>query len=101
MCECGSDFDTKFSEIQSALFDYLNWFEIGPNLIEDTSSGLPKMQWNKSKDDPEAMIFIARLANLLSYLRCVARTYGTENTQGSNYAYSVSLAEDQSRAQSC
>src|SRR5215469_15590206 len=27
------DFDTKFSEIQSALFDYLKWFEIGPDLM--------------------------------------------------------------------
>lgn len=56
------------------------------------------MKWNKSKDDLEAMKIITRLANLLSHLRCVARTYGTENTQGSQYGYSVSLAEDPSRA---
>jgi predicted transcriptional regulator len=92
------DFDTNFGEIKSALFDYLKWFEIGPDLIEDKSSGLPKMKWDKSKDDLETMKFIVRLAMLLSHLRCVAKTWETENTQGSQYAYSISLAEDPSRA---
>jgi hypothetical protein len=92
------DFDTKFGEIQSALFDYLMWFEAGPNLIEDKSSGLPKIKWDESKDDLEARKIIARSAILLSHLRCVAKTYDTEKTQGSQYGYSVSLPEDPSRA---
>jgi predicted transcriptional regulator len=74
------------------------WFEMGPNLIEDKSSGLPKMEWDKPKDDFEAMKFIARSAKLLSHLRCLTKTDGTENTQGSQYGYSVSLAEDPSSA---
>jgi hypothetical protein len=96
--QTNEDFDTKFGEIQSALFDYLIWFEIGPDLTEDASSGLPKMKWDESKDDSEAKKFIARSAILLSHLRCVANRWDTENTQGSHYGYSVSLQEDPSRA---
>jgi hypothetical protein len=33
--ELGSDFNTKFDSIQTALFDYLKWFEIGPDLVHD------------------------------------------------------------------
>jgi hypothetical protein len=33
--ELGSDFNTKFDSIQTALFDYLKWFEIGPDLVYD------------------------------------------------------------------
>jgi hypothetical protein len=98
VAKMNENFDTKFDEIQSALFDYLMWFEIGPGLIEDESSGLPKMKWDESKDDLEARKIIARVAKLLSHLRCVAKTSDTENTQGSQYAYSVSLPEDPSRA---
>ncbi|MGC1928734.1 MAG: hypothetical protein WA667_07140 [Candidatus Nitrosopolaris sp.] len=92
------DFDAKFGEIQSALFDYLIWFEIGPHLTEDKSSGLLKVKWDESKDGLEARKFIARLVKLLSHLRCVAKTWDTENTQGSQYGYSVSLPEDPGRA---
>jgi DNA-binding transcriptional regulator GbsR (MarR family) len=92
------DFDSKFGEIQAALFDYLMWFEVGPSLIEDKSSGLPKMKWDESKDDLKARKIIARLAKLLSHLRCVAKAWDTENTQGSQYGYSLSLPEDPSRA---
>lgn len=46
----------------------------------------------------EARKIIARSAILVSHLRCVAKTYDTEKTQGSQYGYSVSLPEDPSRA---
>ena len=35
----GSDFNTKFDSIQTALFDYLKWFEIGPELLHDNRDG--------------------------------------------------------------
>ncbi|MFZ0328862.1 MAG: hypothetical protein WBP64_21150 [Nitrososphaeraceae archaeon] len=35
----GSDFNTKFDSIQAALFDYLKWFEIGPDLMHDNRDG--------------------------------------------------------------
>jgi hypothetical protein len=35
----GSDVNTKFDFIQAALFDYLNWFEIGPDLVHDNRDG--------------------------------------------------------------
>jgi hypothetical protein len=37
--ELGSDFNTKFDSIQAALFDYLKWFEIGPDLMLDNRDG--------------------------------------------------------------
>ena len=37
--ELGSDFTTKFDSIQTALFDYLKWFEIGPDLKHDDRDG--------------------------------------------------------------
>jgi DNA-binding Lrp family transcriptional regulator len=37
--ELGSDFNARFDFIQAALFDYLKWFEIGPDLIHDNRDG--------------------------------------------------------------
>src|SRR5919202_43133 len=37
--ELGSDFNAKFDSIQNALFDYLKWFEIGPDLVHDDRDG--------------------------------------------------------------
>jgi DNA-binding transcriptional ArsR family regulator len=92
------EFNIKFKEIQTALFDYLKWFEIGPGLLWNDYKPLPKIKWDKSKDDREAMRYIVRLAVLLSHLRCVAKTWETDDSQGSGYAYSVSQPEDPSRA---
>jgi hypothetical protein len=39
MREMGGDFSIKFESIQTALFDYLKWFEIGPDLKYDDSDG--------------------------------------------------------------
>ena len=35
----GSDFNSKFDSIQATLFDYLKWFEIGPDLVHDNRDG--------------------------------------------------------------
>jgi hypothetical protein len=37
--EMGGDFSIKFESIHTALFDYLKWFEIGPDLKYDDSDG--------------------------------------------------------------
>jgi hypothetical protein len=37
--ELGSDFNARFDSIQAALFDYLKWFEIGPDLVHDDRDG--------------------------------------------------------------
>lgn len=92
------EFNVKFKEIQTTLFDYLKWFDIDPDLVWSDDQSLPKIKWDKSKDDREAMRYIVRLAVLLSHLRCVAKTWETDDSQGSDYAYSVSLPEDPSRA---
>jgi hypothetical protein len=97
--QCEEDFDTKVKEIQSTLFDYLKWFDIGPNIqIDKSANNLPKIKWDNKSDDKDARRYIARLAILLSRLRCVAQTWKTEDTQASEYGYSVSQPEDPSRA---
>ena len=92
------EFNVKFKEIQTTLIDYLKWFDIGHDLVWSDDQSLPKIIWDKSKDDREAMRYIVRLAVLLSHLRCVAKTWETDDTQGLGYAYSVSQPEDPSRA---
>ena len=147
--ELGSDFNTKFDSIQTALFDYLKWFEIGPDLVHDNRDGedddaslfdyekdlrfkpgmpgnqfkfhddddivwkevmkkekldlekckikgprLLKMKWDRNKDDSHAKQCIAKLAVLLSHLRCDVQTW----REGSDIGYSPSLPEHPQRA---
>jgi hypothetical protein len=156
--EIGEDFSTKYANIETALFDYLKWFELGPELvcddnpddeqqendkykfnidtkfnqfkfsdaalekkwIEDAAkerqehdSGispttantvrLSKLEWDRKKDNREAIDFIAQMAVLLSHLRCEAKTWHTSNTedtqqQGYDFAYSANLPEHPKRA---
>ncbi|MGA9843564.1 MAG: hypothetical protein WBQ25_14730 [Nitrososphaeraceae archaeon] len=37
--DIGTDFNIKFDTVQTALFDYLKWFEIGPDLAYDGRDG--------------------------------------------------------------
>jgi hypothetical protein len=93
------DFNTKRARIQESLFDYLKWFEINPDLIDDPNDTTnKKVRWDYSKDDKEALKIIAGMGDLLSYLRCIARVYNTENTQGSDYSYTISPREVPRRA---
>jgi hypothetical protein len=89
----GEDFNDRKRKIQTALFDYLKWFEIGPSLTSDK-----KMTWDYSKDDKAALRIIAGMADVLSYLRCVAQVWETRDSQGSDYAYSISQREVPRRA---
>jgi len=92
------DFGKKIREIKDALFDYLKWFEIGPQTIHEDGNLLPKVQWEYEKDDDLAKRYIYRLAQLLSHLRGVVPTWHTNDTQGSDYAYAISTIEEPERA---
>jgi hypothetical protein len=92
------DFSEKLQKIQAALFDYLKWLEIRPDMQVEKESGLPKIQWDFSKDDEIAERYIIRLAKLLAHLRGVAVTWETRDTQGSDYGYTRPIIEDPSRA---
>jgi hypothetical protein len=88
------EFNLRVLEIRNALFDYLKWFEICPVMT-------PKMKWDKSNDSRDALKYIVGMADLLSYLRCVAQVWETYDSQGSDYAYSISPREVPRRAITC
>jgi hypothetical protein len=88
------EFSPQIMKIRNALFDYLKWFEICPALT-------PKIRWDNSSDSRDALKYIAGMADLLSYLRCVAQVWETYDSQGSEYAYSISQREDPRRAITC
>lgn len=92
------NFNIKRNNIASALYEYLGWFEIGPDLIYDEGSGLRKMEWDYQNDEEQALKVIVDLGILLSHLRCIAQTWDTKDTQGSNYDYHHSQPEDPARA---
>ena len=57
------------------------------------------MRWNDEKDDEQALKWIVRLATVLKHLRCIAKTWAIEDdSQGSNYGYSVTQPESPERA---
>jgi hypothetical protein len=88
------EFNPQVLEIRNALYDYLKWFEICPAMT-------PKMKWDKSNDSMDALKYIVGMADLLSYLRCVAQVWETHDSQGSDYAYSISQREIPRRAITC
>ena len=92
-------FNKKKAAIESALYEYLIWFEIGSDLIHDNSSGLRRMKWDDAKDEEQALRWIIRLATVLKHLRCTAKTWAIDDdSQGSNYGYSVTQPESPERA---
>ncbi len=103
--ELDKDFADKIDKISVALFDYLEWFESCPDMIDDLDeamnrkSNLQKMRWNSEKDDPRAKRYIIRLAMLLAHLRGVVPTWETrEGGQGTEYAYTIATIEEPDRA---
>ena len=89
------NFQNNFNEIKKTLNDYIKWYEIWPISLRDN---LIKVNWNSDKDDKQGLRYIIRLAKLLAYLRGVVPTWETQNTQGSDYAYTFSTKEDPDRA---
>jgi HTH domain len=96
--QLNDNFEQNKKEIEEALYDYLKWFEIGPDMIVEKSSGLPKIEWNSAKDDEIAKRYVIKLARLLAHLRGVVATFHTEGTQGSNYGYGMATMEEPDRA---
>jgi len=92
------DFVKKIREVSVALFDYLNWFDKCPIVIKDEGNEIPKIQWDIERNDELAQRYIIRLAILLAHLREVVPTWHTQDTQGSEYAYSLPIIEEPDRA---
>jgi hypothetical protein len=84
--------------VQSALFEYLKWLEIRPDMETDKESSLQKINWDYTRDDENALRYIIKLANLLACLRGVAETWEPRGTQGSDYGYTIPIIEHPSRA---
>jgi hypothetical protein len=69
------DFGDKLDKIRVALFDYLQWFEYCPDVIDDLDgemnrkSDLQKMRWAFKKNEELPKRYIIKLAILLSHLR--------------------------------
>lgn len=72
-------FGEKIREIEKVLMDYLIWFEICPLSIG--LQNLAKIEWDKSKDDKNAIRIIARLALLLAHLRGNVYVCKSSNTE--------------------
>jgi hypothetical protein len=85
-------FGNKLSNVNDALVDYLKWFEICPTMTSEN-----KIPWDWSSDSRDALLYIVRMADLLSYLRCSAVVWETEGSQGSEYAYTISQRENPHR----
>ncbi|MGC2599411.1 MAG: hypothetical protein WA395_14930, partial [Nitrososphaeraceae archaeon] len=92
------DFSIRVGEVKKALVDYLKWFEIIPGTAMDNETGLLKVAWNSEKNDKLAQRYIVRLARLLAHLRGVAPTWNSNDSQGSNYAYTLPTIEEPDRA---
>jgi predicted transcriptional regulator len=94
--QMSEDFSDKINKIETALYEYLYYFEMGPEFVYNNE--LHKVGWDTSKDDADAKMYIVKLGILLQHLRCIAITWHTEGTQESDYSYSVSQPEAPIRA---
>jgi hypothetical protein len=92
----GEDFKDKFQRIRIALHEYLAFFEMNPEIVEEID--LVKVPLNNQMDEEHAVRYIIRLARLLAPLRAVVPTWETHDTQGSDYTYRMAIIEDPSRA---
>ena len=96
------DFAEKIARVNIVLFDFLNFWEMGPDLQIDEKSGIKKMEWDPkhTKNDKRTKIFIVRLGKLLAHLRGVIPTFSTDesSSQGLGYSYALSTIEDPRRA---
>ena len=91
------DFLIKTNQIQEALIDYLDWFELCPHA--EIINNIAKITWNKDqKDDQNAIGIIIKLGKLLAHLRGVVPTWETRDTQGLEYAYTFANIEEPDRA---
>jgi len=75
------DFGEKIARVNVALFEYLNLWELGPDLQLDEKSNLNKTEWDSNHVDYDktTKIFIVRLGILLAHLRGVIPTFHTDD----------------------
>jgi DNA-binding transcriptional ArsR family regulator len=114
------DFHSKKQEIETALLEYLYYFEMNPAIIleEETESErviwnghsddsteedyennrLPKIKTCPEFDDDKTHKIIIKLCTMLAHLRAFVPTFQTYGTQGADYAYALPTIEDPSRA---
>jgi hypothetical protein len=90
------DFNSKINRVQEALIDYQKWFELYAEVIVENH--LIKVPWDNDKDDQETSGIIVKLGKLLAHLRAVVTTWETDDTQGLDYAYTLAIREDPTRA---
>ena len=81
--------------------EYLIWFELCPLLKIDPETGLPKIEWDSSKDDPNAKNEIVRLAKLLGRLRCHVEIWSQGSREYKEFEHSLPSLEDPRRAATC
>jgi hypothetical protein len=90
------DFNSKINRVQEELIDYQKWFEFYPEVIVENH--LTKVPWDNDKDDEQTNRIILKLGKLLAHLRAVVTTWETDDTQGLDYAYTLAIREDPTRA---
>jgi hypothetical protein len=99
-----NDFDSKIHEIQQALTDYQDYFEACPVMVHDDkfNSTIKKMPWlfgdGPNECQKKAYMHIIKLGKLLARLRGVVPTWHTNDTQGSEYGYTLPIIEEPNRA---
>ncbi|MGI8832369.1 MAG: bifunctional DNA primase/polymerase, partial [Nitrososphaeraceae archaeon] len=90
------NYTNDMEAIETALKEYLDWFERGPELKSE--NGLKKIEWNNEKNEEKAIKIITELAILLAHLRGTVTVWDTDGTQGMNYGYSTPIIEEPDRA---
>jgi hypothetical protein len=106
----GKGFEIKIRNIKDALFNYLKWLEVCPLMVNvlsvaNSDGGLDQtkidsstrrvVEWDKSKDDINAIKMISRIAILLARIRGNAYAYESRSTG----ARLVLLEDDQENNQ--
>jgi DNA-binding transcriptional ArsR family regulator len=112
------NFPRKKKEVTDAFLDYTSYFDLNPAIIleeeteadrmiwnghgkddeDNEESVLPKIEMLPHLDDERAHRVIIKLALMLRHLRAVVPTFHTYSTQGAEYAYTLPVIEEPSRA---
>jgi hypothetical protein len=96
------NFEQKRKDVQTAVIEYLKWFEICPTLVEDQESGLLKIAWNSENDDDLAKDYIIKLGKFLAKIRGHVDAWSSKGTghthEYTEYSYGFTQSEDPARA---
>lgn len=118
----GQNFEAKYKIVKDAFFDYLRWLEVCPLMVsvndnrdgeqdEKTRRKRRMVEWNKEKDDTDAIKQISKIALFLSVIRGNVYAYQTkvaklsddddtttESISAHEYGYNQPIIENASRA---